>query len=854
MATIPEIKEHVRDGLVALGFQEPPVSEDGTPPTVGLAFPWSYLLVDEICTGVDIRYAIVDFVNPETEWPTDPTLFDRYIASATYDGRTIHYIYEFIGSDNWIEKIPVDGAFVWVEAEKTFYYYNGLEWLNFGGLLTGDVYWDNILDRPVTFPPSPHDHDYSTVYAPYSHSHDTLYAPLSHNHDLAYSSLSHNHDNRYSLLNHEHDYSLVYAAYSHNHSGVYAPTAHVHAATDITSGVLSISRGGTGSSSFTSGYLPLYSGALGRFVSSFVSQGSGRITINDSSTTSGFIAEIVSGHSSATQVSLRMGVSTSAVCWLIANTAGITFGRGDGTNMYIVNNNFGFSNSAPQYKVDVAGTVRATGFLRSVYTVWDSGNHGPGSGLNADLLDGYDASNFILNTDYRMSDAREPLAHGLVSGYHYVSGLTVGHFLKATGSNTFAFAAHGLTYTDVGAAAAGHDHDNVYATITNVFGGLSQNYIPLYNAGFIDSPLFISGSAVCIGNASGPSVAPTKILFDKSYSNGFTKDKLKISLYEGVGGDMYGFTIGSTGDIQYHSDAYHDFYINNAHMMRISGSLLTLGTRQNITYNSVGTNYSEGNLELVIDGVNSPGSFPLIGFHRSGIDAMSLVYTGGYNLAVRNHLDDTLYNVWTAGNLTGDQTGHYHDSRYYTETELTNGTTALSLSSLALYGVTIVSPDYYITNISQTLTGSPGIYPQLNIYTPGHLNLYADRYINVNSSMIMVGGTRAVIRSARIDLGAFNGVSAGCVPSVTVDVSSYNSSMFAISASAGAQWAFVGASVGQIIIVKNTLSTGVELRSITNNTGYILPLGALTTAMGVCVQDAGSYLVWNWVMFDNTGV
>ncbi len=46
-------------------------------------------------------------------------------------------------------------------------------------------------------------------------------------------------------------------------------------------------------------------------------------------------------------------------------------------------------------------------------------------------------------------------AHQLDSAYHTVSALTPGHFLKATGVDTFGFAVHGLSYGDVGALAAG---------------------------------------------------------------------------------------------------------------------------------------------------------------------------------------------------------------------------------------------------------------------------------------------------------------------------------------------------------------------------------------------------------------
>ena len=51
--------------------------------------------------------------------------------------------------------------------------------------------------------------------------------------------------------------------------------------------------------------------------------------------------------------------------------------------------------------------------------------------------------------------AGAPGAHALVGASHTASGLTPGRFLKALTSTTFGFAAHGLTYSDVGADAAG---------------------------------------------------------------------------------------------------------------------------------------------------------------------------------------------------------------------------------------------------------------------------------------------------------------------------------------------------------------------------------------------------------------
>lgn len=60
-------------------------------------------------------------------------------------------------------------------------------------------------------------------------------------------------------------------------------------------------------------------------------------------------------------------------------------------------------------------------------------------------------------------------AHVLDGAVHSVSGLTGGHFLKATGATTFGFAAHGLTYSDVGAEASGAVATHA-ALITGVHG------------------------------------------------------------------------------------------------------------------------------------------------------------------------------------------------------------------------------------------------------------------------------------------------------------------------------------------------------------------------------------------------
>ena len=57
---------------------------------------------------------------------------------------------------------------------------------------------------------------------------------------------------------------------------------------------------------------------------------------------------------------------------------------------------------------------------------------------------------------------------------HTVSGLTIGHFLKATGATSYAFQAHGLSAGDVGAAAAIH---NLIDTTNHPVSGLTIGHV-----------------------------------------------------------------------------------------------------------------------------------------------------------------------------------------------------------------------------------------------------------------------------------------------------------------------------------------------------------------------------------------
>ena len=101
-----------------------------------------------------------------------------------------------------------------------------------------------------------------------------------------------------------------------------------------------------------------------------------------------------------------------------------------------------------------------------------------------------------------------PSAHDLVSATHTASGLTTGHFLKATGATTYGFAAHGLTYLDVGADAAGAAAAVTPTSLGLVIGTNVQAYnsnLTAINQALTttSSPSFTTVSANLTGNVTG---------------------------------------------------------------------------------------------------------------------------------------------------------------------------------------------------------------------------------------------------------------------------------------------------------------------------------------------------------------
>ena len=87
--------------------------------------------VDGKIQGLDWQESVSSFYDPTSGLPGTPSTGDRYIASATANGWTTNYIYEYNGS-SWDETVSNEGQAVWVEDLDKVYTFNGSSWVTFG--------------------------------------------------------------------------------------------------------------------------------------------------------------------------------------------------------------------------------------------------------------------------------------------------------------------------------------------------------------------------------------------------------------------------------------------------------------------------------------------------------------------------------------------------------------------------------------------------------------------------------------------------------------------------------------------------------------------------------------------------
>jgi hypothetical protein len=82
---------------------------------------------------------------------------------------------------------------------------------------------------------------------------------------------------------------------------------------------------------------------------------------------------------------------------------------------------------------------------------------------------------------------------------------------------------------------------------------------------------------------------PTAIVFDNSFSDGYTVDKCKIFLH---GSRAFGIGVGPASDVQFHSNGTHDFYIANAKIMTVNNTGVTFHYGGGLTFRTATVNLS----------------------------------------------------------------------------------------------------------------------------------------------------------------------------------------------------------------------------------------------------------------------
>jgi len=80
---------------------------------------------------LDWQNSVLSQFDPTAALPVGPSTGDRYIATATANGWTDTYIYEWSGTA-WTEGIPNEGWATWVEDENKVYVFDGAAWVSIG--------------------------------------------------------------------------------------------------------------------------------------------------------------------------------------------------------------------------------------------------------------------------------------------------------------------------------------------------------------------------------------------------------------------------------------------------------------------------------------------------------------------------------------------------------------------------------------------------------------------------------------------------------------------------------------------------------------------------------------------------
>jgi hypothetical protein len=208
---------------------------------------------------------------------------------------------------------------------------------------------------------------------------------------------------------------------------------------------------------------------------------------------------------------------------------------------------------------------------------------------------------------------------------------------------------------------------------------------------------------------SGPVATPAYIDTGLNYSNGTTRDKLKIYLYNS-GTEKYGFTVGSSADIQYHSNGRHDFYISNSSVITINSSGL-IGNASTATAAQGATFLTQPNatwgarMQL---GGNGAGS---------GVANIAVVQATDGNLHMDNGVGKSMY------------LNYYHNGIIY----LNGGTYYISANGSQYNGNAATATSTASISASTSIGISSSYSTTINTTTPG-LSNYGINFIGSSIS------------------------------------------------------------------------------------------------------------------------
>jgi len=275
-------------------------------------------------------------------------------------------------------------------------------------------------------------------------------------------------------------------------------------------------------------------------------------------------------------------------------------------------------------------------------------------------------SGYLTSTDWNTFNGKQPAG----------SYITVGGALGTPSSGTLTNCTFPtLNQNTTGSSGSCTGNAATATTATNLSGGSVSGTTGTFtgNLGF--------GTGV-----SGATATPSQLNTGLNYSNGTTRDKCKIYLYNS-GTEQYGFGVGATGDIQYHSNTYHDFYIANTKVgsfgsggltatlignaatatlaantssvsSAASGSYTWTGTQyfQNNAVNNTGTGTSA--MLQAFSNTGSGGAY--MAFHRPGVyainmglDSDNVFRIGGWSASANLLQMDMSGNLTMAGSVAG---------------------------------------------------------------------------------------------------------------------------------------------------------------------------------------------------------